>query len=133
MRGLARIILAGLIIATLAWLRAQISKLHRSLLNIDRLAQDGMLFSNQLDADYTNESNSTTEDPFRAVMHAISDSLLSKSIDDLVTSKSALRDTRDKVVVVASTAEDKTKWVTNLLPKQVCSYERGLKENVLTT
>lgn len=119
MRALSRIIIAGLILATLLWLRGQFSKLHQSILALDRLSQDGGLLSNHVHSNNTNASSTAVEDPFRAVMHAISNTLLNGTIENLATPKSGLRDTRTKVVVVAKTAKEHTQWVARMLPKYV--------------
>lgn len=101
--------------ATLIWLRGQFVKLHQSILEIDRLSQDGGLWSHT----HANNGNGSisTEDPLRAVMNAISNSFINGTIEKLATPKSGLRDTRSKVVVVAKTAKEKTQWVSSMLPK----------------
>ena len=116
MRALSRILIGGLILATLVWLRGQFVKLHQSILEIDRLSQDGGLWSHT-HPDSANGSTSTGEDPLRAVMNAISNSFINGTIEKLATPKSGLRDTRSKVVVVAKTAKEKTQWVSSMLPK----------------
>ncbi|THZ24399.1 hypothetical protein D6C91_03311 [Aureobasidium pullulans] len=116
MRALSRIIITGLILATLLWLRGQFFKLHQSILALDRLSQDGGLLSNHVHSNNTNASSTAVEDPFRAVMHAISNTLLNGTIENLATPKSGLRDTRTKVVVVAKTAKEHTQWVARMLP-----------------
>ncbi|KAI5272597.1 hypothetical protein E4T47_04179 [Aureobasidium subglaciale] len=114
MRALSRMLVAGLIVATLVWLRVQFSKLHQSILALDRLSQEGGLLSSQ---GLSHAINSSSEmDPLRAVMHAISNSLLNGSIEAIATSKSGLRDSRTKVVVVAKTGREKTQWVSDMLP-----------------
>lgn len=115
MRALSRILIGGLILTTLVWLRGQFVKLHQSILEIDRLSQDGGLWSHT----HSNSGNGSTsaEDPLRAVMNAISNSFINGTIEKLATPKSGLRDTRSKVVVVAKTAKEKTQWVSSMLPK----------------
>lgn len=100
---------------TLVWLRNQFVKLHQSILELDRLSQDGGLWSHR-HPDSVNGTTST-EDPLRAVMNAISNSFINGTIEKLATPKSGLRDTRSKVVVVAKTAKEKTQWVSSMLPK----------------
>ncbi|KAG9748579.1 hypothetical protein KCU73_g7052, partial [Aureobasidium melanogenum] len=114
MRALSRILIGGLILTTLVWLRGQFVKLHQSILEIDRLSQDGGLWSHT----HPNSGNESTsaEDPLRAVMNAISNSFINGTIEKLATPKSGLRDTRSKVVVVAKTAKEKTQWVSSMLP-----------------
>ena len=116
MRALSRILIGGLILATLVWLRGQFVKLHQSILELDRLSQDGGLLSH-IHSNSSNESNNAAEDPLRAVMNAINHSFLNGTIEKLATPKSGLRDTRSKVVVVVKTAKEKTQWVQTMLPK----------------
>jgi hypothetical protein len=116
MRALSRILIGGLILATLVWLKGQFVKLHQSILELDRLSQDGGLLSH-IHSSSSNGSSYTEEDPLRAIMNAINHSFLNGTIEKLATPKSGLRDTRSKVVVVAKTAKEKTNWVSAMLPK----------------
>jgi hypothetical protein len=116
MRALSRILIGGLILATLVWLRGQFVKLHQSILELDRLAQDGGLLSH-IHSNSGNGSNDISESTLGAVMNAINHSFLNGTIEKLATPKSGLRDTRSKVVVVAKTAKEKTQWVSIMLPK----------------
>ena len=116
MRALSRILVGGLILASLVWLKGQFVKLHQSILELDRLSQDGGLLSH-IHSNDSNSSNNEAEDPLRAVMNAINHSFLNGTIEKLATPKSGLRDTRSKVVVVAKTAKEKTSWVSKMLPK----------------
>ena len=126
MRALSRLVVTALIVFTLIWLKGQFDKLRRSILELDRLSQSGGFLSHSGNglssvkggaSTAHNESNSEKDDPFMAVMHAISNSLISGTIDDLATPKSAYRDGRHKVVVVAKLMEENTEWVPLLLPK----------------
>ena len=116
MRALSRILVGGLILATLVWLKGQFVKLHQSILELDRLSQDGGLLSH-IHPGGSNGSNNSVEDPLRAVMNAINHSFLNGTIEKLATPKSGLRDTRSKVVVVVKTAKERTQWVKSMLPK----------------
>lgn len=116
MRALSRILVGGLILATLVWLKGQFVKLHQSILELDRLSQDGGLLSH-IHSNGSNGSNNSVEDPLRAVMNAINHSFLNGTIEKLATPKSGLRDTRSKVVVVVKTAKERTQWVKSMLPK----------------
>ena len=116
MRALSRILIGGLILVTLVWLRGQFVKLHQSILELDRLSQDGGIL-NHIHLNDGNRSSNGVEDPLRAVMNAINHSFLNGTIEKLATPKSGLRDSRSKVVVVAKTAKQKTQWVSAMLPK----------------
>jgi hypothetical protein len=116
MRALSRILIGGLILTTLVWLKGQFVKLHQSILELDRLSQDGGLLSH-IHSGSSNGSSNTEEDPLTAIMNAINHSFLNGTIEKLATPKSGLRDTRSKVVVVAKTAKEKTNWVSAMLPK----------------
>jgi hypothetical protein len=116
MRALSRILIGGLILATLVWLKGQFVKLHQSILELDRLSQDGGLLSH-IHSNNSNGSDNTVDDSLRAVMNAINHSFLNGTIEKLATPKSGLRDTRSKAVVVAKTAKEKTNWVPVMLPK----------------
>lgn len=119
MRALSRIILGLILLFTLFWLRGQFLKLHHSLVELDKLSQNGGLLSGHTKNQSTNASSSAVDDPFRAAMHAIADALVSDNIEDFATAKSALRDIRDKTVVVARTTKENTDWVPLMLPKWV--------------
>lgn len=124
MRALYRVIVTGLILVTLVWLKGQIQRLHHSLLELDRLSKNGGILSSdafQASRLPANESVPAKEDPLTAVLHAISDSLLTDNIDELATPKSALKDTRDKTVVVAKIKGENTEWMVPMLPKYVGS------------
>ncbi|KAL1303240.1 hypothetical protein AAFC00_006655 [Neodothiora populina] len=116
MSRLRRLLITATTVAALFWLKLQLDKLKQAYIALEQFSELGFILPNDEALQPSSNSSDLTEDAFSAMLHALWDSLVAEPVDKFAMEKSALKDTRDKTLVVAKVEGENTKWIPFLLP-----------------